>query len=267
MNRIESKFRELKKKKKKAFIAYITAGDPTIAVTGELVPALERSGVDIIELGVPFSDPLADGPVIQAASSRALKNGVNLRKIFSLVSALRKRTEIPIAFMTYYNPVLKYGVRKFAGDCRRRGVDGVITPDLPCGEAKDLVRAARATGIATIFLAAPTSTGQSLREIARLSRGFIYYVSLTGVTGARKDLPKEISKKVKLIKSMSGKPVAVGFGVSTPSQARVVAGSADGVIVGSAIIKLIENNLGNKADIIHKVSKFARSLAEAIHGE
>lgn len=266
MNRIDAKFRELRRLGKKAFIAYITAGDPGLEVTGELVLALERSGTDIIELGIPFSDPLADGPVIQAASSRALKRGANLKKIFLLVAALRKKTGIPIVFMTYYNPVMKYGLEKFAGDCALCGVDGVIVPDLPCGEAYPLSVFLKRAGIAMIFLAAPTSTAESLRVIADMSHGFIYYVSLTGVTGARKNLPAELSKKVKLIKYLTDKPVAIGFGVSTPSQAEAVAGFADGVIVGSAIVKVIENNIGNKGAIIKKVSKFAKSLSEVIHG-
>jgi len=266
MNRIEQKFKELKRAKKKAFIAYITAGNPTLAVTKDLVPALERAGVDMIELGIPFSDPLADGPTIQAASQLALKGGVNLKKILAMVRDVRKTTGIPIVFMTYFNPVLKYGVGRFMADCRRSGVDGVIAPDLPCGEAKDMARYAKGAGVAQIFLAAPTSTKKSLGEISNMSRGFIYYVSLTGVTGARRSLPGEIARKVRSIKSISGKPVAVGFGVSTPSQAREIARSADGVIVGSALVKIIENNIGDKAAIISKVSKFAKSLAEAIHG-
>jgi len=267
MNRIEQKFKELKRAKKKAFIAYITAGDPTLAVTKELVPALEGAGVDMIELGIPFSDPLADGPTIQAASQRALKGGVSLKKVLAAVRDMRKTTGIPIMFMTYFNPVLKYGVGRFMADCRRSGVDGVIVPDLPCSEAKETARYAKRTGVAQIFLAAPTSIKTSLKEISNRSRGFIYYVSLTGVTGARRSLSGEITRKVRSIKSISGKPVAVGFGVSTSSQAREVARSADGVIVGSALVKIVENNIDDKAAIISKVSKFARSLSEAIHNE
>lgn len=261
MNRIEKRFRELARKGRKAFIAYVTAGDPSLAMTERIVPALERSGVDIVELGIPFSDPLADGPTIQAASQRALRGKATLRRIFKSVKALRGHTDIPIAFMTYYNPVLRYGLRRFIKDCRRNGVDGVIVPDLPCEEAKDLVRLGKMDDIATIFLAAPTSTRDRLRDIAKNSRGFIYYVSLTGVTGARKKLPEEIKSKVTLIKSMTKKPVCVGFGVSNPTQAKELAEVSDGVIVGSALVKII----GERGDIVSRASKFASNLARAIH--
>lgn len=261
MNRIDKRFKELKKSRKKAFIVYITAGDPNLAMTEKLVLELEKAGVDIIELGVPFSDPLADGPTIQAASQRALKNKVNLKKIFKMVAVLRRKTAIPIAFMTYYNPVLKYGLESFARDCRQNGVDGVIVPDLPYEEAKDLMRLARKYKVASIFLAAPTSTRKRISNIVKDSTGFIYYVSLTGVTGARKKLPSEITSKVKLIKSMTKKPVCVGFGVSTPQQARQIARIADGIIVGSAIVKIISNQKNS----LLRVSNFSRKLAKAIH--
>lgn len=262
MNRIDKKFKELKSQKKKAFIAYITAGDPDLKTTGRIVLALERSEVDIIELGIPFSDPLADGPTIQAASQRALRKKTTLKKIFAMVKALRTRTEVPIVFMTYYNPVLRYGLDAFFKDCRRRGVDGVIVPDLPCEEAKDLIRSGRAAGVATIFLAAPTSTGQRIKDIAKNSRGFIYYVSLTGVTGARAKLPPDVLANLRRIKSMTSKPVAVGFGISAAAQARALAKTADGVIVGSAIVKII----GERKNILARVSRFAGNLAGAIHG-
>jgi len=261
MNRIDKKFRDLKSRKKKAFIAYITAGDPDLTTTGHIVLALERSGVDIIELGIPFSDPLADGPTIQAASQRALKKKTKLKKVFAMVKALRAKTEIPIVFMTYYNPVLRYGLDAFFKDCRRTGVDGVIVPDLPCEEARDLIRSGRSAGTATIFLVAPTSTLQRIREIAKNSKGFIYYVSLTGVTGARAKLPSDVLSNLRRIKSMTAKPVAVGFGISQAAQAVSLAKAADGVIVGSAIVKII----GEKKDVLARVSRFARNLARAIH--
>ena len=265
MNRIDKKFKELKKKRQKAFIAYVTAGDPALAVTERIVLALEGAGVDIIELGIPFSDPLADGPTIQAASHRALIKGVNLRKIFSAVKELRKVTGIPLAFMTYYNPVLRYGVKNFVASCEQTGVDGVIIPDLPVEEAKDLIRHSRAAGVATIFLAAPTSTKARIKRIAQNSSGFIYYVSLTGVTGARNKLSAEVASKVRLIKSMTKKPVAVGFGVSNARQARDIARAADGVIIGSAIVKIIERNQKNHKALLSKVSSFSKGLARAIH--
>lgn len=261
MNRIDKKFRELKKAKKKAFIAYITAGDPNLNTTGRLVPALEISGVDIIELGIPFSDPLADGPTIQAASQRALKAGATLKKAFALVARLRKKAAVPIVFMTYFNPILRYGLARFFDSCKACGVDGVIVPDLPCPEAKELVRLGHKKGIATIFLAAPTSTSESIRQIAKNSSGFIYYVSLTGVTGARTKLASDIAANIRRIKAVTDKPVAIGFGVSTPGQAAHMARTADGVIVGSAIVKII----GGNKDVVSRVSKFARSLSKAIH--
>lgn len=266
MNRIDRKFKELKKEKKRAFIAYITAGDPDLTATKKIVLALERAGVDIIELGIPFSDPLADGVTIQAASQRALKKKVTLRKIFTIARDLRKDTDIPIAFMTYYNPVLKYGIGSFIKDCASVGVDGVIIPDLPYDEAKDIIILARKSGVSTIFLAAPTSTRERLRRITDNSTGFIYYVSLTGVTGARKSLPAEVSSNVRRIKSLTKKPVAVGFGVSNPQQARRIAKVADGVIVGSAIVRIIAANQKNNKALISKVSSFSRALARAIHG-
>ncbi|MFA6078381.1 MAG: tryptophan synthase subunit alpha [Candidatus Omnitrophota bacterium] len=264
-NRIEKKFKALKAQGKKAFIAYITAGDPSLSVTAKLVPELEKSGVDIIELGIPFSDPVADGPTIQAASQRALKGKVNLAAIFKMVKALRSTTSIPIVFMTYYNPVFKYGLSRFAKDCRLAGVDGVIVPDLPYEEAQDLLRLARSSRVAVIFLAAPTSTPERLRKIASLSSGFIYYVSLTGVTGARKSLPIEIRSKVKRIKSMTKLPVCVGFGISDPSQAKKVASISDGVIVGSAIVKVIKDNAKSVSGIVSKASRFTKALARAVH--
>jgi tryptophan synthase alpha chain len=261
MNRIDAAFKRLRARKEKAFIAYITAGDPCLAMTKDLVLALESSGADIVELGVPFSDPVADGPVIQAASQRALAKKVTVRKIFSMVRALRARTQIPIVFMTYYNPVLRYGLKDFFAACRSAGVDGVIVPDLPCEESRELIAAGSATGVATIFLIAPTSTPRRVKDITSRSMGFIYYVSLTGVTGARRALPRDIVANIRRIKSVSDKPVAVGFGVSNARQAADLAKVADGVIVGSAIVKII----GEKKNIVPRVSRFAARIAKAIH--
>ena len=264
MNRIDKKFKQLRKEKKKAFIAYITAGDPDLSATKKIVLTLEGAGVDIIELGIPFSDPLADGPIIQAASHRALQKGVTLKKIFSTVGSLRNVTDIPITFMTYFNPVLRYGIGNFIRDCKRNDVDGVIIPDLPVEEAKSLIGYAKKAGIAAIFLSAPTSTLPRIKNIVKNSTGFIYYVSLTGVTGARAKLPAEVISKVKLIKSNTKKPVAVGFGVSNKEQARGIAKAADGVIVGSAIVKIIDG-IKDKNKMLLKVSRFSKDLARAIH--
>lgn len=237
MNRIEHTFKKLKANNRKAFIPYIMAGDPNPERTKELVLLLEECGADIVELGVPFTDPVADGPTIQRASERALKNGVTLKKVIALVKDLRLKTEIPIALMTYYNPVFKYGEERFIKDAKGSGVDGIIVPDLPPDEAEDLIAVAKKTDIATIFLLAPTSTKERIKTVAKTSTGFIYYVSITGITGARLLLDGSIEKSINSIRKITDKPVAVGFGVSTPEEAAAISGVADGVIVGSAIVK------------------------------
>jgi tryptophan synthase alpha chain len=259
MNRIERKFRELKKQGKKAFIAFITAGYPDLNATKKLAVEFAESGVDILELGVPFSDPMADGPVIQEASQAALKNKVNLDNILGLVKEVRKYTQMPICLMTYYNPVFCFGEDKFVKKAVEAGVDGVIIPDMPPEEGKSLVRAANKFKLDTIFFLAPTSTKQRMKLISKVSRGFIYYVSLTGVTGARKKLPADIADNIRIIKKHTDKPVCVGFGVSNPYQVKQIYKVADGVIVGSAIVKKIKENMGRK-DLVGRVSNFVRTL-------
>lgn len=258
-NRIDKKFAELKKKKGKAFIAFVTAGDPSLKTTEDLVVSLERDGVDIIELGVPFSDPLADGPTIQTASQRALKKGVTLRKILDAVSRIRKRSQIPIALMTYYNPVFYYGEARFLKDAKEKGVDGLIVPDLPPEEAQNFIKAAKERNISTIFFLSPTTTKKRMEKIVRVASGFIYYVSLTGVTGARKRLEQDLIANVKRAKRLTKKPICVGFGISNPKQVAAILKVADGAIVGSAIIKEIEKNIGKK-DIVKNVSCLVRKL-------
>ena len=263
MNRIDKRFNELRSRPgSKAFIAYITAGDPDLKTTERVALALEGAGADILELGIPFSDPIADGPTIQAASCRALTGKVTIRKIFTMVERLRVATDMPLVFMTYYNPILRYGLRKFFARCGRAGIDGIIVPDLPLEEAHELIKFAGLNNIATIFLVSPTSTPGRMKEIAKNSKGFIYYVSLTGVTGARRELPGDIASKIKVLKSITNKPVAVGFGISDRKQAMQVAKIADGVIVGSAIVKII----GQANKPIPRVAGFARSIAKAVHG-
>ncbi len=237
MNRIDKRFKDLKAQKKKAFIPYVMAGDPSLNATKNIVLMFEECGADIIELGVPFTDPLADGPTIQRAAERAQKKGVTLKKVVALVKELRRKTEIPVVLMTYYNPVFKYGDERFFNDAKKAGVDGVIIPDLPPDEADELIRFARKNDIATIFLLAPTSTSERIKKVAASSTGFIYYVSMTGITGTRLLIDSSIGKSIKDIHKITGKPVAVGFGVSNPAEARAVAGISDGVIVGSAIVK------------------------------
>ena len=268
MNRIDKKFIELKKNHgKKAFLAFVTAGDPDLKTTENIVIALARCGVDIMELGVPFSDPMADGPTIQKASERALKNKVSLEDILRLVKRLRKDTQLPLVLMSYYNPIFKYGTKRFVQDAVRVGVDGVIVPDLPPEEAGDLIDVSRKMDFATIFLLSPTSTKERIRLIARESTGFIYYVSLTGVTGAREKLPeRELFSNINEIKRYTTKPVCAGFGISKPEQARRLCRVSDGVIVGSAIVRLIEENIGKKS-LIDRVERFVKRMADAVHVE
>lgn len=258
MSRIEKAFRRLKKEGRKAFIPYIMAGDPSLARTKKLVGLLEECGADIIELGVPFSDPLADGPVIQAAAERAIKKGATLSKVLDSVRDIRKTTEIPIVLMTYFNPIFKYGEEIFPADAKEAGVDGIIVPDLPPDEAGNLIRFSREQGLDTIFLVAPTSTPQRIRLVAKSSSGFIYYVSITGITGAKLRLDASQHRSIKALRAFTRKPVALGFGVSRPAEAKAVAGFADGVIVGSAIVRKLNEAPEQEA------RRFIRSLRKAI---
>lgn len=263
MNRIDKKFSELKKNKKKALIAFMTAGDPSLKISEELVLSFEKAGVDIIELGVPFSDPMADGPTIQASSERALKNGVTLEKVLDLVQRIRRRTQIPIAFMMYYNPIFHMGEEKFIKRAKAVGLDGVIIPDLPPEEATNLSKLARKNNISTIFLLAPTTTKKRMKKIVNACSGFVYYVSLTGVTGVKDALPSECLNQIKSIKKITSKPVCIGFGIKTPKQAKQMAKCSDGIIVGSAIVKKIEA-FGKNKDCVQKVSGFVKNLARVI---
>ena len=262
MSRIREKFEELRRKGEKAFIAFITAGDPHLETTGLLVEEFEKRGVDIVELGVPFSDPIADGPTIQAASERALKNKVSLWDVLRLVKNVRKRVKIPLVLLTYYNPVYRYGLEKFTREAAKSGVDGVIIPDLPPEEGKELKAFARKTGLDTIFLIAPTSTPERMKLIAENSTGFIYYVSLTGVTGARDKLTQKVKPTLRKIHRLTKKPVAVGFGISSPRQVREIASFTEGVIVGSAIVKRIEKNREQK-NLTRQVGNFVAGLVRA----
>jgi tryptophan synthase alpha chain len=257
MLKIEEIFKNLKAAGRKAFIAYIMAGDPDLDKTLQYVLMLERCGADIIELGVPFSDPLADGPTIQMAAARALKSGSTLKKVLSLVKTIRSNTKIPIILMTYYNPVFKYGEHRFVKDAVSAGVDGVIIPDLPPEEAAGIIESSRKLGLSTIFLVAPTSTDERVKKIVSSCTGFVYYVSITGTTGSGLTLDKKFMQHISMVKKMAGKPVAVGFGVSSPEDAKTIAPSADGVIVGSAIVKMLHERP-------QEAERFIKQLREAI---
>jgi tryptophan synthase alpha chain len=263
MNRIAQKFTELRKNKQKAFIAFVTAGDPDLSTTEQLVYAFEEAGADIIELGVPFSDPIAEGPIIQAASERALKHHTSLKDILALVTRIRKRSQIPITFMTYYNPIFRFGDAAFVSAALKAGVDGVIIPDLPPEEAESLRKAARKNDFSTVFFMAPTTTDERLKRVAQAATGFLYYVSLTGVTGVRAELSQTIGSDVKRAKRLTKQPVCVGFGISTPDHVRTVGRVADGVIVGSAIVREIERNRGKK-DLVRNVSAYVKTLVSAL---
>lgn len=262
MNKIEKIFKGLRSQGRAALIPYLVAGDPDLKTTEALVLRMAESGADIIELGLPYSDPLADGPTIQAASQRALQKGVNLRGIFALAEGL-KNTSPPLVAMTYFNPVFRYGLKAMARDCQGSGIAGVIIPDLPPEEARPWIEEAKKFDLATIFFAAPTSSPERIKMAGRCSRGFIYYVSVTGVTGARGSVPEELGGAVGWIREQTRKPVAVGFGISTPEQAKEVSRLADGVIVGSAIVKIIEESSG-KEELVDRVGTFVSSLAAAI---
>ncbi|MDE2028230.1 MAG: tryptophan synthase subunit alpha [Candidatus Omnitrophica bacterium] len=263
MNRIEKKFKELKEQKRKAFIAFITAGDPDLRTTAELVEAFEHTGVDIIELGVPFSDPLADGPIIQASYHRALNKGATVKKILGLVEGLRRKTLVPIALMSSYNPIFRFGEEEFIKACARAGVDGLIVPDLPPEEAKNLQRLAQEHHIAMVFFVAPTTMDGRIKSNTQAATGFVYYVSLTGTTGTKTAVASSVVKHVKHIQRFTSKPVCVGFGISTPQQVEAIGRAADGVIVGSAIVKTIEAHHG-KRDLVPQVTRYVSSLVKAL---
>ncbi len=264
MSRIKNTFNRLRKKKEPALIPYIMAGDPDLAITRTLIHELEQAGADIIELGAPFSDPLADGPTIQKAAIRSLKNHTSIADVLGFVADIRKESRIPLILMTYYNLIFKYGEDRFVTDAAAAGLDGVILPDLPPEEAGTLIPPAKKAGLDTIFLLAPTSTAERIRLVCRVSQGFVYYVSLTGVTGARAGVQSSVQDSLKTIKQATDKPVAVGFGISTPDQAAQVAHwGADGVIVGSALVKVIEE-YGGTPGLVPKAAAFVRALKQGV---
>jgi len=262
MSRISNVFEKLKKKNEKALIPFITAGDPNPEATDKLLKCLVDNGADIIELGVPFSDPMADGPTIQAASQRALIHNFSMDKIFDHVKKVRSYSDTPIILFGYYNPFLKYGIDKLCANAKDAGVDAFLIVDLPPEEALDLKKSADEHDIDMIFLLAPTSTDERIKLISDKASGFIYFVSVTGVTGARSTLANSLYDYIQHIKNFTDLPVGIGFGISSPEHVREVAEYSDAVIVGSAIIKIIEKN-SNNSDLISLVGDFVNKLKSA----
>ena len=263
MKRIEEKFAALRAKHEKALIVYLTAGDPSLSVTKKLILALEKAGADILEIGVPFSDPTADGPVIQAAAQRALKAGTTLQGVLDLVTEVRKISEIPIVLFGYFNPIFSCGVREFAYAARKAGVDGVLVVDLPYEEAGELRDYTDAAGIDFISLVAPTTGKERLKKIINKASGFLYYISITGVTGTAAPKIDPIKTEVEAIHKITNLPVAVGFGISKPEQARKIARFADGVVIGSSVVRLIDENKNN-SDLLKILSDYISNIKKEL---
>lgn len=262
MTRITRKFEQLKTEGRKAFIPYITAGDPDLATTEHLMLALAEAGADVIELGVPFSDPMADGPVIQRASERALKHPVGVAEVLPLVERFRRVSDVPIVLFTYFNPLMQFARRGVGEKLKAAGLDGVLVTDLIPEEATDFVAAMRAADVDTIFLVAPTSTDERMQLIAEHSSGFVYVVARTGVTGLRDNVSLQVRELVERVKQHTKLPVAVGFGISTPEHVREVCGYADAAVVGSRLVLEIENNL-TAPQLAERVGQLVRELKQA----
>ena len=261
--RIERKFADLREEEDKALVVYLTAGDPDLLTTRRLVLSLEEAGVDVIEIGVPFSDPTADGPVIQAASQRALSRGVTLSGILDMIESLRDVSDIPIVLFGYYNPIFSYGNERFAARAKQAGVDGILVVDLPPEESQELREYTDIAGLDFISLIAPTTSDRRIGEIVNSATGFIYYISITGVTGTATPVMKNIEVDVARIRKISALPLVIGFGISTPVQAAEIASYADGVVVGSALVRIIGEK-GNDGDLIQIASSFARDIKKAL---
>lgn len=255
MSRIADAFRD-----KKAFIGFLTAGDPSMEKTEEFILEMERAGADLVEIGIPFSDPIAEGVVIQDANIRALKAGATTERVFEMVSRVRRRAQIPLVFLTYLNPVFHYGYEKFFARCQDVGIDGIIIPDLPFEEKGEVAPLAAACGVDVISMIAPTSS-QRIERIAGEAAGFLYVVSSMGVTGVRKEITTDLEGMLGAVRKATDLPAAVGFGISTPEQAAKIAAAADGVIVGSAIVKIIEKH-GEAAG--PEIYEYVRSMKAAV---
>lgn len=266
MTRIEQRFVKLSESNELALVLYGTAGDPSPEATIEAVLCGADAGADVFELGIPFSDPIADGPTIQAAIDRALRRGVRVATVLEIVKAIRKKSDVPIVLMSYFNPVLRYGLESFSRDAKRAGVDGILLTDLPPEEAREWLAIAKRYALDMIFLLAPTSTDERIRLVAEISTGFIYCVSRTGVTGERETLPPDLPELTARIRYYTKKPIAVGFGISKPEHVRAVAQmpQANGVVVGSALVRLLDEEFGdNKIGNWERITAFVKALKEA----
>jgi tryptophan synthase alpha chain len=262
MGRIENTFKALRKQGEKALVIYLTAGDPSLEVTREIVLGLDAAGVDCLEIGVPFSDPTADGPIIQAASQRALRSGTTLSAILDMIESIRTVSEIPMVLFGYYNPILSYGTERFAARAKEAGADGILVVDLPPEESHELRQYTDPKNIDFISLIAPTTSTERVRMIASHASGFLYYISITGVTGTAKPHVEEVATDIKRIRTVTALPLVVGFGISTPQQAKEIAPYADGIVIGSAVVRMIEEH-SDKFDLVTHVAHYARQMKEA----
>jgi len=263
MNRIVERFARLRQQGQKGFIVYIGAGDPDLEATRQLALAFDRVGVDVLELGVPFSDPLADGLVNQLAAQRGLESGTTPPKILEMVAALRRESQLPVVLYLYFNLIHRHGLERFIRDAARAGVDGLLVLDLPPEEADDYAREMEAAGLCAIYLVAPTTPESRIRQIVARGSGFIYYVSREGVTGMQSSVAANLAERVATIRRHTDLPIAVGFGVSNPEQAKAVAVCADGVVVGSAVVDQIAR-LGRSPELVPRVAEFVGNLARAL---
>jgi tryptophan synthase alpha chain len=265
MSRIGNRFAKLRARGERAFVPFVTAGDPDLATSEAIVLALAEAGADVIEIGVPFSDPIADGPTIQRATERALAKGTTLRRVLELARRVRAKTDVPLALMGSANPYYTMGPAGFAKAAAEAGVDGVLVPDLPPEEGFELYGALESAGVDGVLLAAPTTTEARLRLLAEKSRGFLYFVSLTGITGARAELAADLEANVRRAQAAGPLPVVVGFGISTPEHARAVGAYADGIAVGSALVNLIER-AKSPDDAVDSVAQLATAMKAALKG-
>jgi len=263
MNRIEDRFARLKHEGKKGFVVYIGAGDPNLEATRQLALAFDKAGVDVLELGVPFSDPLADGLVNQLAAQRGLESGTTPPKVLETVAAIRQQSSIPIVLYIYFNLIHKVGMEKFIADAAKAGVDGLLVLDLPPEESDSYETLMHKAGLCHIYLVAPTTPEDRMELIVKRGSGFIYYVSREGVTGMQSEVAWNLAEQVAKIRAHTELPVAVGFGISNPEQAKVVAREADGAVVGSAVVNQIAER-GNSSELVAEVSRFVKTLADAV---